>query len=58
MQHHARPQSMEGQQHQHASRAGYSPYQTQTSRHSGTSRSHGHRSERPTSGRSRSGRAR
>lgn len=58
MQHHARPQSMEGQQHQHASRAGYSPYQTQTSRHGGTSRSHGHRSERPTSGRSRSGRAR
>jgi hypothetical protein len=58
MQQHARPQSMEGQQHQHASRSGYSPYQTQTSRHSGTSRSHGHRSERPTSGRSRSGRAR
>jgi hypothetical protein len=58
MQHHARPQSMEGQQHQHASRTGYSPYQTQATRHSGTSRSHGHRSERPTSGRSRSGRAR
>lgn len=58
MQHHARPQSMEGQQHQHPSRAGYSPYQAETSRHSGTSRSHGHRSERPTSGRSRSGRAR
>jgi hypothetical protein len=60
LQHHARPQSMEGQQHQHVSRTGYSPYQTQaqTSRHSGTSRSHGHRSDRPTSGRSRSGRAR
>ena len=60
MQHHARPQAMEGQQHQHVSRTGYSPYQTQTqtSRHSGTGRSHGHRSDRPTSGRSRSGRAR
>lgn len=60
VQHHARPQAMEGQQHQHVSRTGYSQYQTQTqtSRHSGSSRSHGHRSERPTSGRSRSGRTR
>ena len=58
MQQHTRPQSMEGQQHQHASRTGYSPYQTQASRHSGTSRSHGHRSQRPISERSRSGRAR
>lgn len=59
-QHRVRAQTMQGQQHQHASRAGYSPYQTQTqtSRHSGASRSHGHRSDRPTSAKSRSGRTR
>lgn len=62
-QHRVRSHTMQGQQHQHASRAGYSPYQTQTqtSRHgssSGASRGHGHRAERPTSARSRSGRTR
>jgi hypothetical protein len=56
-QHAARSQAMQGQQHQHVSRTGYSPYQTQTqtSRPSSSS-SPGH--ERPTTARSRSGRTR
>jgi hypothetical protein len=56
-QHAARSQAMQGQQHQHVSRTGYSPYQTQTqtSRPSSSS-SPGH--EIPTTTRSRSGRTR
>jgi hypothetical protein len=57
LQHAARSQVMQGQQHQHVSRTGYSPYQTQTQTSRPTSSSsRGHRTERPTTARSRSGR--
>jgi hypothetical protein len=56
-QHAARSQAMQGQQHQHVSRTGYSPYQTQTQT-SGPSSSSSPGHERPTTARSRSGRTR